>query len=431
MKNLISMAAITAMLAVAGCSETETDLPSVKGEEEGTALRVTTGVKTNTKAIVEGTAITYDDAKYTTDAKGVGLALLNAAGDALYEAENKDIYTAGMNIWFQGDAKGEKWKAISALGTSFADAPEKPYFLKTEAARVYAWYPCSSSAADVFEGTKEADLAVPVSVLTEDKTIDAGPINNATVIWDTEAGDWASNTPEATKTMIAAADEIDYLWFNSKVGEKSYNYVNNGRGTGVVSEDNSDATNPGPGLIMTMEHALAMISFRVYNDGTFEGDNSFTKIVLKNVAAGNILQTGIGAKMKLADGTISGFTNGTNTITRTVSNYTLPKQLQAGETETANSFIEALAPADPVVTGQTVAEKVSILVNPLAGIQDNALVAELTVAGKTYTAKIPAGTWTVGTNTVYTVRASRKTLEVTEVTVTEWEVDETTPDIEI
>lgn len=428
MKNLISMAAITAMLAVAGCSETETDLPSVKGEEEGTALRVTTGVKTNTKAIVEGTAITYDDAKYTTAAKGVGLALLNAAGDALYEAENVDVYEAGMNVWFQGDAKGEKWKAISALGTSFTDAPEKPYFLTENVAQVYAWYPCSSSALNVFEGTAAADLKVPVSVLTEDKTIDAAPINNATVIWDAtlngNAGGWKSNTEGAPAKMIAAAEEVDYLWFNPYAGR----YTNNGRGAGEVTGDNSDATNPGPAISISMDHALAMISFRVYNDGTFEGDGQLVKIVLKNVGEGKVLLTGTGAKMKLADGTISGFTDNVNTITRTVSNYTLPKQILTG-TESATSFIEDLVNT-PNISGKTVSKKVSLLVCPIADIKDNELVAELTVGTNTYQAKIPAGVWTAGFNTVYTVRASRKTLEVITVTVTEW-TEEEGGDIEI
>lgn len=427
MKNLISMATIATLLVVAGCSETETDLPSVKGEKEGTALRVTTGVKTNTKAIVEGKAILYDDAEYATVAKGVGLALLNVAGDALYEAENADIYTDGMNVWFQGDAAGEKWKAISDLGASFGEATEKPYFLTENVAQVYAWYPCSSSATAVFEGTAADDLKVPVSLVTDDQTIDAKDINNATLMWDAtlneNAGGWVSNTDNAKK-MIAAAAEVDYLWFNPYEGR----YVNNGRGTGEPTGINTDATNPGPAITISMEHALAMISFRVYNDGTFEGDGELKKIVLKNVGEGKILLTGAGAKMKLADGTISGFTDNGNTITRTVSNYTLPKQILTG-TEDANSFIEDLE-INPNISGKTVAKKVSVLVCPIAAIQNGELVAELTVGTNTYQAKIPAGVWTAGTNTVYTVRASRKTLEVTTVTVTEW-YEEDGGDIEI
>lgn len=154
MKKLLTLAAVSAaaMLTATSCSEKETDEILTPGNGNAVALGIDMGVQaTATKAVVEGKKITYVD--YDTEARGLGIVVLNAAGTALYAPDNTADYPAGnTTVWFMGDALGANWKAISALGGSFAAATAKPYFLTENVGRVYAYYPRSAS----FDGTTEA-----------------------------------------------------------------------------------------------------------------------------------------------------------------------------------------------------------------------------------------------------------------------------------
>ena len=162
-----------------------------------------------------------------------------------------------------------------------------------------------------------------------------------------------------------------------------------------------------------------MVSFRLYNDGTLPGAGSLTKIELKNAETKTLIKTTEGATMKLADGTIAGLSDNTSDVlTRTVSSYTIPKEIKAGETLSANTYI-----VSGTVTGPKVARKISILTYPLTNISDKDIEVVFTIDNQTYTVSLPVTdvwAWQAGTNYVYTVCASQRKLEVTSVSVAEW-----------
>lgn len=426
MKKLLTLAAVSAaaMLTATSCSEKETDEILTPGSDNAVALGIDMGVQaTATKAVVEGKKITYVD--YDTEARGLGIVVLNAAGTALYAPDNTADYPTGnTTVWFMSDNRGENWKAISALGGSFAAATAKPYFLTENVGRVYAYYPRSAS----FDGTTESALKVDCSV-EETGNIDASIVNNADVIRNTAGTAWVSNTSASgtSKRLIAAPTETDYLYFSGLAEDGTLaRYVNNGRNGAPATEDNwnTNTTNPGYQISMQMEHAMTMVSFRVYNDGTMTGENlELTRIELKNTAGGTVLQTSGTPKMALSNGSIDGLNGLTaDAVARVISNYILPKQVQAGTAEDATHFIESTG--SPRVNGKTVSKKVGMLTYPIATIEEGDLEAELTIGGDIFTARIPAGTWPAGTNTIYTIKASRRALEIISVDVTEWATED-------
>lgn len=418
MKPIKSLAALAALLTVVSCSENETIPGPDVDPAGGVALGVTTGVlSTNTKAVVEGETITYTAADYTAAAKGLGIVIVKKDDSGLYTPNNSTEYGEGVPVWFMGDAVGKGWKAISALGSTFADAPAKPYYLTEEVGMVYAYYPYTKT----FTGTKSADLEITCPIQkTATITIDASTVNNADMTWDSGTNKWVSNTVAkgTSGRLIANADETDYLYFDG-----TERYVNNGRAALTEPAGNGDATNPGYTITLNMAHALSMVSFRIYNDGTLDGDGKFTKFEIKNATGKTVLQTEGSAKMKLANGTISGLSAGgtQDAVSRTITGYTIPKEVKAGETEDADHYI-VQGTGTAAVTGAKVCRKVSALAYPVATIGDGDLIAILTIDGKEYTVNIPsdAGAWAAGSNYLYTVRASRRALDITEVTVTAW-----------
>lgn len=413
-----SIAAIVALLAAISCSENETFPEPGTDPAGGVALGVTTGVlNTHTRAVVEGEAVTYTEADYTTAAKGLGIVIVKKDDSGIYEPNNKTEYTATTPVWFMGDALGKTWKAVSALGTDFATAPGKPYYLTEEVGVVYAYYPYTAT----FSGTQSADLAIDCAIQkTAAIKIDESTVNNADMTWDDTNKKWVSNTAAkgTSNRVIANGDETDYLYFDG-----TERYVNNGRATLTEPAGNGDETNPGYTIALNMAHALSMVSFRIYNDGTLDGAGLFTKFEIKNATGKTVLQTTGSAKMKLADGTISGLSAGgvSDVVARTIEGYTIPKEVKMNDEQDANHYLVA-GTGSSAVTGAKVCKKVSTLVYPVAVIGDGDLLAVITIDGKEYTVNIPsdAGAWAAGSNYLYTIRASRRALDITEVTVTPW-----------
>ena len=131
--------------------------------------------------------------------------------------------------------------------------------------------------------------------------------------------------------------------------------------------------------------------------------------------------------MALADGAITENTT-TGSVTRTITNYTLMRQLEAGETQGEYAFIES----GSQVTGQVVSRSVSSLVYPVA-FGDSQIDVVITLEEESkpavdYTVTLPGYEWTAGTNCVYTFSAGRNKLTLMDVTVQEWTDDEQ-PDI--
>ena len=421
MMGMMSVALLTAV----SCSQTETDFnPAGEGSDSSVALGVSATMKmgNETKAVVDYKKITYPIGNYADAwcAPGLGVVLTNAAGTNWYD-DKLSVY-GGNHIWFMGDANGENWISKKGVKGAAYDENKMDYNLSVEVGQVYAYYPYNASATFPAGGAGQdfltTALTIPVAVKATGE-IDAAN-NNADKIWGGAA--W---TDKASDHLVTLADltEKDYLFFDGVAGR----YVNNGHaGNAASANDNTDATNPGYSINLKMQHALSMVSFRVYDGGNL-GTAGKVKLTKFKIAdnGGSFVNTTAGT-MQIADGTLAlGSTDGNMTIERTVSNYTLVQQIPSG-TETENTFIEQSG-----VTGGGVSKIVSAIVYPTDFSAGGSLKLTVTLTDTSkgtpgtstdYSVTIPARNWEKNQNYLYTLSAGRNKLNIVSVDVQEWTV---------
>lgn len=427
-KTMTKWAMLIALVTAFSCTETETGIDPGPGGDDGQValginpnLKVDAGMKSTTKAVVSGSAITYTD--YST-APGLGVVVTNPDATGWYSPDVASSGYTGHHVWYIGDAKGANWISIENRGSGYDLKNEKPYYLTETVGKVYAYYPYDENAlSSLLNISGEGSLKIPVSVSTGGD-IDA-TTNNANKYWNNTT--WAPNNTNRA-INLSDTDEKDYLYFAAEGGGR---YVNNGRAKGQTPFDpeqgpnNSDTNNPGYLINLDMRHAMAMVSFRVYDGGNLSSnDVKFTKFVIKNHdgSSNSYIKTGDG-KMSLSDGTISDNTT-TGTLTRNITNYILMKQIKDG-VQSDKAFIENKS----TVNGQLVSKKVSAIVYPVASFGENEIDVVITLQESSntpvdYTVTLPAYQWPAGTNCIYTFSAGRNKLTVMDVTVTEWEEDE-------
>lgn len=424
MKTTTMWVIAIALVAVTGCSETETEVIDSGGDDQvalgiSPNLKVEAGTRSATKSVVSGDLITYTNANYTTEAPGLGVLITNKAANGWYTPDGMD-YT-GHHVWYMGDDKGANWISIQTKGATFADTNESPYYLTKDIGRVYAYYPYDATVINTLVNVNaEADLKIPVTVLAAGE-IDAQR-NNAKKYWN--AGTWAS-TARGDLASICLPAEKDYLYFAADGGR----YVNNGRADGfppVTPEDepnNLDTDNPGYKINLDMKHAMAMVSFRVYDGGRLsDNDVNFTKFTLKNHPGGTTpFKTGNG-KMSLTDGTITE-TVTTAELSRTIINYVLMRQVEAGEVEGQYAFIQT-GSATTGTHGKTVSKSVGAIVYPVAFGEDE-IDLEITLkegnnAPVVYPVTLAGTQWDPNNNYIYTLSAGRNKLTVMDVSVEPW-----------
>lgn len=447
MKTTVMTSAMSVVLLTAvSCSQTETDFNGVDANTlvplgVSTTMKGGAQSKAITRSVVDGTKITYAQNKYT-DANanpGIGVVLTNKEANGWYG--NTTSGYGGNHIWYIGDDKGDGWKSIQkdAKGTSYADAPVVPYFMTVEVGQVYAYYPYNKDLQVPGTITTAADLKAPAPLLATsgtaaDITIDA-TTSNAKKVW---SGSWKDNTAANLNLSLSAPNDKDYMYFDGTGGR----YVNNGRAAGQAPilpadpGDNTNDTNPGYKIDLAMKHALSMVSFRVYDGGKLsENPVTLTKFVIKNVTGKTNFKV-IGKQMALTDGAISdigGTEPAAGTLERNVTDYTLMRQIQTGETESATAFIAATG-----VNAQTVSKSVSAIVYPQTFAADEIQVvvtlqcADAGISGD-YPAilTVPAGGngWEAGKNYIYTLSAGRNRLTVMGVSVTDWTDEEVSGEI--
>ena len=419
---------LIALLTATSCSETETEIdPEPGGDGDQVALGITpnlkveAGTKAATKSMVNGDLITYAD--YTA-APGLGVVVTNSDVTDWYVPDGDNIH----HVWYMGDEKGKGWISITKKGNTFLETKEAPYYLTETVGKVYAYYPYDATNTFSSSIGDESDLKIPVKVLATG-SIDAST-NNAKKYWKSSGGGgtWTSRLA-ANDVKLSEATEKDYLYFAATGGR----YVNNGRVKDQPpfnpddGSNNNDTKNPGYLINLDMNHGLAMVSFRVYDGGHLSDDDvTFTKFVIQDHESSNILKTGDG-KMALSNGAITENTT-SGSVTRTISNYTLMRQIEEGGTQGEQAFIAN----GSQVTGQIVSRSVSCLVYPVE-FGDNQIDVVITLQEKSkqavdYTVTLPSYSWTAGTNCVYTFSAGRNKLTLVDVTVQEWQ-DDDQPDI--
>lgn len=430
MKKSMTMGAMAvALLAAVSCSDNETEILPEPGNNSNDQvalginpnLKVDAGTKAATKSVVSGDKITYDDSKFGSDALGLGVVVTNKNAAGAYIPDGG---TPKHHVWYMGDKNGENWKSIDSKKTTFADTPEVPYYLTETVGEVYAYYPYNTAVTSSLSSiSSESDLKIPVTVVTNG-TI-AATANNAGKYWSSNT--WASSTTANKAIKLSEATETDYLFFAADGGR----YVNNGHAVGGPvydpnnDPDNTSDSNPGYKIKLDMKHAMAMVSFRVYDGGSLSTNTvKFTKFEIKNGAGGTSpFKTGT-EDMSLVDGTITNASSA-GSMVRTITDYTLMQQIEKG-TQSASKFIED----GTKVNGKIVSKIVSALVYPTdfsdGDIEVVVTLQEGSKPAEDYTVVLPAITWEAGENYIYTFSAGRNKLTVMDVSVTKWQDSEQT-----
>lgn len=375
--------ALPALLLAVGCSESI--LP--EGQDTGVAeLQVSPQVVLTRGAI---------DA---ADASAVGTVLGSIAVYANSKTTNKTTNNYGLYTY-----------SSSAWGS----ATDKIY-LSAEEATIYAHYPAyQPGSSGEFQSSGTALKATDSSgEYTDNSTINisvfpgsTGSVNAKIDIQSTDNSDSQTSTKDK---ILAASGEVDYM------------YADQGS-TGVKASYKNGDTNKTGKVTLTMKHALAMVSFRVYADHTYKNTGAFTKLVLANKSGGTtILNNGASPAMKIKDGTITlGSSPAAVTYTRDIANYTLSKA--TADTDQARA------------TAKNNARKASILVLPENTADKSTVEATLTIDNQDYKVALPGSgsAWEAGKNYLYTVKLSGSELVISSVTVTQWTTVASSTDLDI
>ncbi|MBW9277145.1 fimbrillin family protein [Bacteroides fragilis] len=358
--------ALPAMLLAVGCGESA--LPEEgTDEEERVELQVSPQVAL-TRSAIQGT-----DA--ATDGTAMGSIAVYASNATTNNATNNyGLYTYSGSNW-------------SNSGTD-------KIYLSAEEANIYAHYPAYKPGTGGALATSGEALKVNGSgQVTANSTV------NISVFPGTESNENSKITAADNATgdaIVTAPGEVDYMYADQTSTPKaSYK-------KGVSGKDGK--------VTLSMKHALAMVSFRVYADHTYKNTGALTKLVLANKSGTILNNGGTNPTMKISDGTI---TPGSNpaalTYTRGISNYILQKA--SADTDAART------------TAQNASKKVSILVLPESTQDKTNVEVTLKIDNQDYAVSLgnaATNAWTAGNNYLYTVKLSGKELSITNVTVTKW-----------
>lgn len=367
--------ALPALLLAVGCGESI--LP--EGQDTGVAeLQVSPQVVLTRGAI---------DA---ADASAVGNALGSIAVYANSTTTNKTTNNYGVYTY-----SSSKWGNSSTT--------DKIY-LSAEEATIYAHYPAyqPGSNGEFQSGSTALKATNSSGEYTESSTINIsvfpGKSGDANAKIDFQSIDNSDGNSSGSAKILAASGEVDYMYADQSTAVKA-------------SYKNGDTNKTGK-VTLTMKHALAMVSFRVYADHTYKNTGAFNKLVLANKSGDtkNVLNNGgTTPAMKIKDGTITlGSSPAAVTYTRDIANYMLSKA--TADTDQARA------------TAKNNARKASILVLPENTADKSTVEATLTIDNQDYKVALPGSNsaWKAGENYLYTVKLSGSELVISSVTVTEW-----------
>ena len=297
----------------------------------------------------------------------------------------------------------------SAWGNSATDK----IYLSAEEATIYAHYPAyqPGNNGEFQSGSTALKATNSSGEYTESSTISIsvfpGSTRSANAKIDFQSTDNSDSQTSTKDKILAASGEVDYMYADQSTSVKA-------------SYKNGDTNKTGK-VTLTMKHALAMVSFRVYADHTYKNTGAFTKLVLANKSGGTtILNNGASPTMKIKDGTITvGSSPTAVTYTRDIANYTLSKA--TADTDQARA------------TAKNNARKTSILVLPESTVDKSTVEATLTIDNQEYKVALPSSgsAWEAGKNYLYTVKLSGSELVISSVTVTQWTTAASSTDLDI
>lgn len=286
---------------------------------------------------------------------------------AVQEATSLDkvaVYATGSDY-----TAGNNYAEYTNKTSSWANEGSESIYLTNADATIYGYYPTTKKY-------DESAKTIPISVLEGTDATTIAAINNS------------------TGTAIASAsEEVDYMYATP------------------VSSVNNKSVDP---VELTMNHALSMVSFRVYKADDYKGPGALTKVVMKNVDAGTTLSKGTSPTMNITTGAITEGIAQQAVYTRTIGSYTL--------TKTAND-----------------SKKFSLLVLPTTSVIGNSNIkATFTIDDADYSVNLTQptatgtdGKWKPGYNNLYTVKMGGTDLTITTVTVAEWKETAVNGDLEI
>lgn len=375
----ISLLLLSVLMATS-CSNEE--VPDTPINNELVELGVTAGVSLTKSAIH---ANTHDDfTSIAVYASGTGYPTDNEAA----------IYTKSGSNW-----------------SNSATETNKKIMLSNETATIYAIYPSQNgSNADWDITNPSASSTISVAVFQGNNSAQATKSTITVPVTDPAAGSPAE--------ILSAPGEIDYMYG-----------VDNANDSQLATASNKENESA---VALKMKHALAMVSFRIYNDGTYSGDGHLTEIKLSNVSGSN-LNAGSSSTMEIGTGTIAVTGNNAATYTRVIKTAGAPGSDYYKLGKVTNTTASETGGKDNI---KAAAPKFSILVFPIlntSNVKANTIQVTFKIDGVEHT--VPLGTdhttlnWAAGTNSLYTAVLSGKGLSITSVAVAEWGETEVNGDL--
>lgn len=367
MKKQIITIGVLAVCAIVlcGCSKNEETDETNKPEE----LNVNTSIKLS-RAIETGASF----------ANNQYIAVYAKSNNTNNKTNNYAVYQLNTSTW-------------KATGSD-------KIYLSAEPATIYAHYPAYTGS-----GTGS-----PLKV----NSLDSGVTANSTVNISTFEG--ATGTADDNNKITVESSNTNSI--NAAPGEVDYMYATKPNDSGQPQASNGKSVAPNTALTksvdLQMNHALAMVSFRVYKDANYKNTGKLTKIELKNASGNTPLgkaKAGNNTTMKISDGTVTLPAGQTDAAvytrfmyTNATPGYSIKEAPAAGSSDNSPAF--------------------SILVFPLtSAIAANSINAIFTIDDTPYTVNIPSGggvTWEAGKNYIYTVTMNSIELVIGNVTIKQW-----------
>ena len=382
-------------LFLAACSN-EDNIPSIlpSNQPDAVELGITAGV-TLTKSVINSG--TQANASKDDVMKSV----------AVY-ARLKGTVVSGEDPYTNAKSNNYALYTYSTTGTAGWKSGDKKIYLTSEVAKIYAYYPAyqpgtnqelaTTTALVLSDNTATDNSTIPVTVFAG-TTDDAHRDYPSTLIDNSET----TNTNKAK--INSAKGEIDYMWADQGSSETNWITASN-----TKKETSIDAS-----VDLTMKHALTLVSFRIYNDGTYKNKGVLSKIQLKDVpnqkVSGNSNPL---ATMNIDKGTLA------NNSSLTTGSYI--REFATGATYTLKKKGDSGLSDDNAAKGASY--RFSILALPITNQALNNTKAIFTIDGADYEVALADNatgvTWEQGKENIYTVKLSGKELSIGTVTVAAW-----------
>lgn len=380
---------------LAACSN-EDNIPSIlpSNQPDAVELGITAGV-TLTKSVINSG--TQANASKDDVMKSV----------AVY-ARLKGTVVSGEDPYTNAKSNNYALYTYSTTGTAGWKSGDKKIYLTSEVAKIYAYYPAyqpgtnqelaTTTALVLSDNTATDNSTIPVTVFLGE-TDDAHRDYPSTLIDNSET----TNTNKAK--INSAKGEIDYMWADQGSSETNWITASN-----TKKETSIDAS-----VDLTMKHALTLVSFRIYNDGTYKNKGVLSKIQLKDVpnqkVSGNSNPL---ATMNIDKGTLA------NNSSLTTGSYI--REFATGATYTLKKKGDSGLSDDNAAKGASY--RFSILALPITSKALNNTKAIFTIDGADYEVALADNatgvTWEQGKENIYTVKLSGKELSIGTVTVAAW-----------